>query len=399
MTQPRSEPFGKPNGEFAGTLIEFSDPELDRRYSHGVYLNLRGYPDYTPYAHAVVEFAEPPAGLGIDELRVTDVLAANEIMRRSGDTLWTEQDAPGATPQGWLWHHVAGSRCLMLIPADLKNAFRHHAGLTTVNADRNRRGLWHQQQPPAVQFERSGAAPEELITQVEQEFFGFTLPGAYRSFLAATNGGKPKSPAVHTALGFVADQRLFGLQREDANEDLVFGNERLGDRFTADFLAVGNVQGGMLVLKVAGQDAGSVWFWDNDDPRDHDSQTPATICRDLLYRCGEDFNDFARNLSAVPEEIADIARGAVDNGFVRVVTDTSRHGSALYAAADSGHDDDQQGGPPGPAPTGQHAEQPRWGEHPHAAQQASHPQHGGGFPPPQGMPPAPAGFGSAEYQR
>ena len=47
-----------PNGQFAGRLIEFSDPELDRKYPRGVYVDLHGYPNFSVYARAAVEIAD-----------------------------------------------------------------------------------------------------------------------------------------------------------------------------------------------------------------------------------------------------------------------------------------------------------------------------------------------------
>ena len=43
-----------PNGQFAGRLIEFSDPELDRKYPRGVYVDLHGYPNFSVYARQAV---------------------------------------------------------------------------------------------------------------------------------------------------------------------------------------------------------------------------------------------------------------------------------------------------------------------------------------------------------
>ncbi|WP_316311377.1 HNH endonuclease, partial [Clavibacter michiganensis] len=68
-----------------------------------------GYPEFSPYARAVAEIADPPEGFGVDELRLTDYVSANAALSASGHELWDTVPAV-ATPHGWTWHHVAGSR-------------------------------------------------------------------------------------------------------------------------------------------------------------------------------------------------------------------------------------------------------------------------------------------------
>ena len=41
MAQASAQRHGIPNGQFAGRIIEFSDPELDRKFPHGIYLTMR----------------------------------------------------------------------------------------------------------------------------------------------------------------------------------------------------------------------------------------------------------------------------------------------------------------------------------------------------------------------
>src|SRR5947209_5827950 len=121
---------------------------------------------------------------------------------------------------------------------------------------------------------RARRVPEEALLDLERRRLGFPLPPGYRAFLTRTNGAAPDRPGVLRGYGFVADQRFFGLGRSDEAEDLVGANRYLADRCTADRLAIGYVQGGMILVKVAGADADSVWYWDDDDPRarqDHDA--------------------------------------------------------------------------------------------------------------------------------
>jgi hypothetical protein len=52
MAQGTTPRRGIPNGQLAGRIIEFSDPELERKYPKGVYLNMAGYPELVVYARA-----------------------------------------------------------------------------------------------------------------------------------------------------------------------------------------------------------------------------------------------------------------------------------------------------------------------------------------------------------
>ncbi|MEY9904101.1 hypothetical protein ABIA35_000307 [Catenulispora sp. MAP12-49] len=330
MAQASAQRHGIPNGQFAGRIIEFSDPELDRKFPHGIYLTMHGYPEFAVYARHTVQIADPPSGLSVDEIRVTDVIAANLLAAESGDPLWAGRPNT-ATPQGWTWAHAAESRLLHCVPIELHGAFRHHGGMATLKADRSRSGLFTEGMLEPVAFERSGSVPEDAMGQLEQHL-GFTLPPSYRRFLAGTDGGRPISPAVNLAGGLIADQWMFGLRREDPHQDLVYANQALYDRFTEEFLGIGYVQGGMLALKIRGTEAGSVWLFDDDDPRDSESRDAVSVCAELLKKVGNDFDDFARHLVALPQQIVDIARSAVDSGHAKAVTDIEHLGAALPEA-------------------------------------------------------------------
>jgi hypothetical protein len=164
---------------------------------------------------------------------------------------------------------------------------------------------------PATSTER---LPERLVQRLEDRL-GVPLPPSYRVFLAATNGVTPTAPGVHPGFGFVVDQPLFGLGRADRHQDLVYANEWFSDRLTREFLAIGYVQGGLLAVKVAGAEAGSLWYLDDDDYRDDDSFTAEQISGRLLARCAEDVDQFWAALSQPPSRLRRLARQAVDNGW------------------------------------------------------------------------------------
>ncbi len=99
----------------------------------------RGYPDFSPYARAAAEIADPPEGFGVDELRLTDYVSANAALAATGHELWDTVPAV-ATPHGWTWHHVAGTRRVELVPVEVKALLRHHGGVATAAVDHGKRG-------------------------------------------------------------------------------------------------------------------------------------------------------------------------------------------------------------------------------------------------------------------
>jgi hypothetical protein len=274
------------------------------RYRHGVPVDPWGFPDWTPYARALV--ALPPAipDLTVEEARVVDVRAAELVARAGGDPLWAGSIG---TPPGWTWAHVAQTRHLALVPVELSASFRHLGGVSVGAARIAGRGL----------TARVGSAPRILVTErlseaamvKAEDVLGVRLPAAYRDFLGRTNGGAPGEPAVHPGYGFVLDQALFGF-RDDRAQDLSYANAWFGDRLTADWLAIGYVQGGLLALRVRGADAGAVGYLDDDDPRDRDGFTAEDVCARLLHRAADDFASFWTALRPVPSDLAELAASA-----------------------------------------------------------------------------------------
>jgi hypothetical protein len=296
------------------------------RYRGGVAIGPHGFPDWIPYARAVVQLPAARSDLGVDEARVLDLLTANEAVARGGDPLWVDVDT-GGTPAGWTWAHVAMTRQIALVPVELHGAFRHLGGVSTGGFGRGARGLRvGDRRPPGIRF--TERLSEEATNKIE-EHLGYVLPAAYRSFLAGTNGGRPARPAVHPGFGFLVDQPFFGVSRRDWLQDLVYANEWFGDRLSADWLAVGYVQGGLIAVRVRGGDEGSVWYWDDDDHRDTDEHSAEDVCERLLHRCADDFGSFWRALCDVPEALRD---GAIRAAADALVVAPERLGTSLPAA-------------------------------------------------------------------
>lgn len=308
-----------PNGAYAGQLVQFPDPVRAARYPQGVRVDAEGFPDFSPFARAAAEIAEPPEGFGIDELRLTDYVSANAALHAAGHELWADLP-PVATPHGWTWHHVARSRRLELIPVEVKALLRHHAGLATTAVDQDKRGTRPLQDPKPVHFAAPySVAVEEDRLRAAEDKLGYPLPGAYRSFLKAAGGCAPVGLALDAELGLLIDQPFFTLREEAAVNDLVYINKCLRDHLTKDYLGVAFVHGGIIAVKVKGEDIGSVWLCAYDDARDRDGLTVQERVDTLLLPCGADFDAFLLRLAGSPPELETVADLMVDGGFARAV--------------------------------------------------------------------------------
>lgn len=328
MTTPDRRDVGDPaplppGARYAMSIIHPGPPALRVRYRQGVLVTPHGYPDWPLCARAVVELPPPVDGLTLDEARVVDVLAANLAMARAaagpdGDPLWSPAQPGGAvaTPSGWCWAHVAHTRQLALVPIELHGAFRHAGGVRTMGI--SARGLSVPSPAPPVPRAPGETVPDDVLDLLER-LLGWPLPPAYRRFLAETNGAGPAAPGVLPGFGFVADQPLFGLARTDRHQELSYVREWVRDRLTLDFLPIGYVQGGLLAVKVSGDDLDSIWYYDDDDPRDRDDVDAAYICTHLLRRCADTIDEFLATLVAPPPRLLTLAEEWVAAGCVTEV--------------------------------------------------------------------------------
>ncbi|MEV6313908.1 SMI1/KNR4 family protein [Streptomyces sp. NPDC051776] len=320
MTTGRLGHAAPPNSAYAGQVVNFPDPVRAARHPRGVRVDGHGLPDFSAYARAAAEIAEPPEGFGVDELRLTDYVSANAALHATGHELWTSLP-PVATPHGWTWHHVPGTRRVELVPVDVKALLRHHGGLATAAVDQNKRGTRPLQETRPVHFglpSKNLSVTEDQVLGVEEDL-GYRLPGAYRAFLKAAGGCAPVGVALDAELGLLVDQPFFTVRDEAAVNDLVYINKCLRDHFTKDFLGVAFVQGGVLAVKVRGQAPGSVWFCAYDDARDRDGTTVQERAEQLLLPCGDDFDDFLQRLAGNPPELETVANLMVDGGFAQAV--------------------------------------------------------------------------------
>jgi hypothetical protein len=325
-----------PNAAYAGQVVHFPDPVRAARHPRGVRIDDRGYPDFSLYARGAAEIAEPPEGFGVDELRLTDYVSANAALAASGHELWDTIPSV-ATPHGWTWHHVAGTRRLELVPVEVKALLRHHGGVATTAVDHSKRGTRPLQETRPAHFglPKSAVAVTEQQVQGVEEDLGYRLPGAYRSFLKAAGGCAPVGAALDAELGLLVDQPFFTVRDEAAVNDLVYVNKCLRDHLTKDYLGVGFVQGGLLAVKVKGDRIGSVWFCAFDDARDQDAWPPAERVQRLLLACGDDFDQFLSRLAGNPPELETVANLMVDGGFAYSVPVSSVSSTASASSASS----------------------------------------------------------------
>ncbi len=323
-----------PNAAYAGQVVHFPDPLRAARYPQGVRVDEHGYPDFSPYARAAAEIADPPEGFGVDELRLTDYVSANAALFHAGHELFTGP-SPVATPPGWTWHHVVGSRRMELVPVEVKALLRHHGGLATAAADQGKRGTRPLQETRPVHFAVSEDVDEEAVDGAESVFaavseqrlreveedLGYRLPGAYRGFLKASGGRPVVGVALDPELGLLIDQPFFAVRDEAATDDLRYANKCLRDHLTKDYLCIGYVQGGLLAVKTKGERIGTMWFCPYDDARDtHDYwDSPQQRVGSLLLPCGDDFDAFLLRLAGNPPELETVANLMVDGGFARAV--------------------------------------------------------------------------------
>ncbi|MDQ7906551.1 HNH endonuclease [Phytohabitans sp. ZYX-F-186] len=315
-----------PGARFAMSVIHPGSPTLQVRFRQGVLVTPYGFPDWPLCARAVVRMPPPDPALTLEEQRVLDVLAANAAMARvagdpDGDPLWPVTAAAGTvgggregavpTPSGWCWAHVGtpdAARLLALVPIELHGSYRHAGGMRLLPA--TGRGLRADPEPLPVGPAAGEEVPGELLDLLESAL-GWPLPPAYRRFVGETNGAGPAAPAVLPPYGLVADQPLFGLAREDRHQDLSYVGEWVRDRLTVDFLPIGYVQGGLLAVKVSGDDLDSIWYLDDDDPRDREAYGPEEIRAHLLHRCADSVDDLWTRLVRPPAALVDLAARSV----------------------------------------------------------------------------------------
>jgi hypothetical protein len=133
---------------------------------------------------------------------------------------------------------------------------------------------------------------EEELSSFEEQH-GLALPGTYREFLLATNGGRPERDLL-VLQGLegnpVGRIHLFlGLKDPVESCNLDWNREVFRDRLPADLLPIATTEGAdKICLAVAGERAGAIFYWD----------AHARGGERNLYLLAEDFDSFISTLRA-----------------------------------------------------------------------------------------------------
>ena len=149
---------------------------------------------------------------------------------------------------------------------------------------------------PAMEW-RGPVVTEEDVAAFERRL-GHRLPEDYRRFLLEVNGGRLDT---HTAFDDGIVNLLFSLNEPDERHDLL--TQTLFERSTSrlpspDLISVGYDDGsGGILLAVAGEHRGEVWFENNSDPRPEDAN-PRVLWHDRrdMWKLGDNFQEFMSSL-------------------------------------------------------------------------------------------------------
>jgi hypothetical protein len=139
-------------------------------------------------------------------------------------------------------------------------------------------------------FEGGPPLEAETLRSFEKKY-GLVLPGAYREFLLATNGGRPERDLLKfDGLDGASPCRIhlfFGLNDPIESCNLDWNLEVFKDRVPSSLLPIATTEGAdLMCLEVGGERAGRLFYWDGHARADARS----------LYLLA---NDFASALAAL----------------------------------------------------------------------------------------------------
>lgn len=151
-----------------------------------------------------------------------------------------------------------------------------------------------------LEVDAAGTLPEDELAILEDNL-GMALPAAYRRWLATTNGGKasgdPPLPGIPDEEGDVLVDLLGARDDEPANDLRWYRHTQLHHDegciadVPAEFLHVGATGNGAVLVKVTGDDVGSVWWADCDLLSDA-VERDLDVANHALRRLADDFDAF-----------------------------------------------------------------------------------------------------------
>jgi hypothetical protein len=143
-----------------------------------------------------------------------------------------------------------------------------------------------------------GPQVTEAQIQAFEQSYGHALPDDYRQFLLDVNGGRPDRAHREFDQGVV--NCLFGLDDTDDERDLAdHANWTRPTLPSPDLLFIGHDDGGnQLLLALAGDHRGEVWYMLTGDDARPDDANPRVLWHDRrdLRKVADSFEQFMRSL-------------------------------------------------------------------------------------------------------
>jgi hypothetical protein len=148
----------------------------------------------------------------------------------------------------------------------------------------------------ALTFERTRPPTDEASVRRLEERLAAELPGDYRRFILATNGGR-LAETLCLEQGDVVVEEFYGFDWPEHGGvyDLYWHLDVLGERLLPGLLPVaGDPFGNSLCLSVRERDFGSIYFWDHELETEPASEANLTLLAPT-------FDAFVDALGACPE--------------------------------------------------------------------------------------------------
>jgi hypothetical protein len=146
--------------------------------------------------------------------------------------------------------------------------------------------------------ERGPQVTDAQIRAFERSY-GHPLPDDYRQFLLDVNGGQPARATREFDYGVV--NRLFGLDdtENDSSDLATRANDERPSLPSPDLLFIGHDDSGnSLLLALAGEHRGTVWYMLTDDDARPDDANPRVLGHDRrdMRKVADSFEQFMRSL-------------------------------------------------------------------------------------------------------
>lgn len=189
---------------------------------------------------------------------------------------------------------------MYLVPNELHNVVKHTGGVATY---RHATGDVLSYGTSWPSMESRGPSVTEADVAAFEEQLGYSLPEVYRRFLLEVNGGS--LALENTALSFTSINTLLSLNDPTEGVDLlsyVRDHRRLSLLPSKDLLCVGfDDGGGRILLALAGELRGSVWFENTADPRPEDANPRVEwFKRRDMKKLADSFEQFLGLLRPLP---------------------------------------------------------------------------------------------------